>query len=296
MDVERRLGAVRMWTRQMYSNHSILRGKRACDVFYLASIASLILFWFAISIVIWYYYVPDGQAFKPIVQVLGVAIGIIGTVSGFIIFFGMLAYLFRYDQMRIATKIMWILYFLLTGSVGASAYFFIHYRRRECMLPRSFSPDAVNRDSPQMHLAVPNRPSVETMEGSSRPRNPIGFLQGRRAFDVFKTCACLALAIGALFGVSLPIYDLLFEAIPHVAVSVLLLGVCLGVVWVVSCAVMLVGMTAYLIRCDDAPIAHRAAWLVCFVLFTWVGPSIYFFVIHRRLKPTRKSYLGEVEV
>ena len=265
-------------------------------MFYLASIASLILCWFAISIVFWYYYVPDGQAFRPIVQVLGVIVGIIGTISGFIIFVGMLAYLFRYDQMRIAKKIVWIFCFLLTGSVGASAYFFIRYRRRECMLPGSFSPDAVNRDSPQVHLAVPNRQSVETMEVSRGPRNPVEFLQGRRAFVVFQICACLALAISALFGVSLPLYDLLFEAIPHVAVPVLSLGVCLGVAWVVSCAVMLVGMTAYLIRCDDAPIAHRAAWLVCFVLLPWIGPSIYFFVIHRRRKATRSSYPGEVGV
>ena len=64
------------------------------------------------------------------VQAVGACLGVVGAFAGLIIFFGMLAYLFRRDRSSVKRKSLWLAIFFLTALFESSLYFFLVYRRQ----------------------------------------------------------------------------------------------------------------------------------------------------------------------
>jgi hypothetical protein len=61
-------------------------------------------------------------------QLISAVVGVLGTVGGMMLFFGMLAYLFCVD--RSPWKLLWLIVFLVTAWFGSSIYFFTVYRKQ----------------------------------------------------------------------------------------------------------------------------------------------------------------------
>jgi len=64
-----------------------------------------------------------------VLKIVGGCIGVVGSVTGLIMFFGMLAYLIRYDQSPLIAKVLWLIAFFFTAFFGSTLYFFVVYRR-----------------------------------------------------------------------------------------------------------------------------------------------------------------------
>lgn len=270
----------------MHRDQSILRGDRACAIFRSAATIVLFLFALAVVIIIWHERLSSVPGLEILVQVIGGCLGVLGVIAAPVIFFGMLIYIIKYDSTSKVMKLVWLIFFLLTGWVGASVYFFVSYRGREClaMQPIGTTIPVTHRGSPQEFETGPQHRQVHTFKASKQPMHGSSFLQGQRAYAVFMVCAWITLILGAFFGVSLAVYDLVFEAIPQLVVPAQITGMCLGAVGIVVCSVLLVGMTMYLIRCDETSRTHKAMWLLSFILVAWIAPTVYFFIAYCKRK------------
>jgi hypothetical protein len=61
-------------------------------------------------------------------QIIGACAGVLGTIAGMVILFGMVAYLLLLD--RSSCRIGWLIVFLFTSCFGSSIYFFAVYRKQ----------------------------------------------------------------------------------------------------------------------------------------------------------------------
>ena len=76
--------------------------------------------------------IESDEIAKPVFQVLGACLGVVGAFAALIIFFGMLIYLFRHDNSHTKMKVLWLLVFFATAWFGSTVYFWAVYRTQVC--------------------------------------------------------------------------------------------------------------------------------------------------------------------
>jgi hypothetical protein len=113
-------------------SQSRLKSSRACVLFRWSAIWMGLVFAFLVLIVLMHDRIESNAIAKPVFQVLGACLGVVGAFAGLIIFFGMLIYLFRHDSSPTRMKVLWLLAFFVTAWFGSSVYFWAVYRRQVC--------------------------------------------------------------------------------------------------------------------------------------------------------------------
>jgi hypothetical protein len=112
------------------TSRSPLTGSRAYRLFKWSAIWMGLVVTFLALIVPLHDRIESNDIARLAFRVAGGCLGVVGAFAAFIIFFGMLIYLFRYDTSATKTKILWLVLFLATAWFGSSIYFWAVYRRQ----------------------------------------------------------------------------------------------------------------------------------------------------------------------
>jgi len=106
-----------------------LSGRKAYAAFALSAWWTVILGVIFVAYIAVWENAPSHFARVILPVILGI-LGCIGSVAGLVIFFGMLAYLFKCDRPAGIWKILWLIIFFTSGCFGSAVYFFLIYRRQ----------------------------------------------------------------------------------------------------------------------------------------------------------------------
>ena len=63
-------------------------------------------------------------------RLLGGLLGVVGAVTGLILWFGMAIFCARSDRSRFSVKLLWFILFFITGPFASAAYYFLAYRKQ----------------------------------------------------------------------------------------------------------------------------------------------------------------------
>ena len=108
---------------------TILCGRRAQSAFSFSAWWSVAL-GVTIAVFFWMQDESANSAARSALPVLLGCLGLVGSVAGLVIFFGMLAYLLKCDPSGRGWKAFWLFVFLVSCCFGSSLYFFAVYKKQ----------------------------------------------------------------------------------------------------------------------------------------------------------------------